>query len=323
MPILLRPLVCSAILMAKRKQEDNRDLIIKLWETPTFHGSFTGPSTFGQALKQEGIVISDGDLRDILHSIPAYVNRIRKAKIPETIPYRVGGYNLLWEVDLAQMSLKSGNKYRYFMLCVDVFSRKIWTSLMERKNRKAIEDAFNDVFKQSGSLPEKIQGDYDFQYFQEFMREKKIYLRTVFRRGKAIIAEYQIYLLKRRLYHFMAHFDRQDWWTILKQTTENVNNTPRSLLGGLMPSQITGPEFDPLVRQLNPNRPQPLGWDEQRANLEKYNKSKKKFKIGDLVLYDMETKELKKGPAFTKSYSEKVSFPSFIPEMSSNCVVSV
>ena len=182
---------------------------------------------------------------------------------------------------------------------------------MKQKNRSAILEAFEDIFNQTGTVPEKLQGDSEFLHYKSWLEAKNIYVRFLYRRNKAVFAEYYIYTVKRRLYHFMAHNDTKDWWKILKQATQNVNDIEKPILGGLKASDITGPEDDTLIRKMNPERPMPLTIEERQANREKYYESEQKIHKGDLVLYDMDTPAQKKGKAFIKSYQEKVSFPYF------------
>ena len=132
-----------------------------LWSDKHFVGSYSGANTFHKALQNDGYNISYPDVTKILHSIPDYVNRIRRQKIPNYRPYRVDGYNLLWECDNAIMPLTKGAKgarFLGFLLVIDVFSRKIWTRPWKTHNITNLSSKFLDIFEENlNQKPEKLQ----------------------------------------------------------------------------------------------------------------------------------------------------------------------
>ena len=276
--------------------ENEANEIKSLWHNKEFHGAFSGAHTFRQALSHVGKNYSAKDVASVLHSIPAYVDKIRKVKISKTRPYRVRGTNKVWEVDIAYMNKEqqNGRTVHLFILSVDIFSRKLYTKVLIDNTKASILEAFGDFFSQNeGRLPEEVQGDYEFEPYKTWLRSKGIYYRTLYRRNKAAIAEMYIYQLKRRMYAQMAEESRTDWFNLLQNATNNINNTPLKLLGGLKPADIHSEKDDPKVWAKAPNRPTVLHWQEKLQNQEKYDGDSSKLHEGDVVLYQLSTKKKK------------------------------
>lgn len=80
------------------------DDIRKLWKDTNFFASFTGLSTFRDALETEkGIEISMRRLKDIMNESPAYLDSIRRPKRFERRKLQVDGFNELIQVDVAHI----------------------------------------------------------------------------------------------------------------------------------------------------------------------------------------------------------------------------
>ena len=100
----------------------------------------------------------------------------------------------------------------------------------------------------------------------------------------------------------MSHNNTKKWWDYLAQATENINNTPKDAIGGLLPSQINTPLDDPLVWQAKPDKPGLVDWRQQEKNERAYFLRRGNLRVGNLVYYDHSPKK----KAFEKSTSEKV-----------------
>ena len=283
--------------------EKERKLLIKLWTSKKFHGAFSGATIFHRALKSEGINVPLKDVISVLHSIPSYIYRVRKPKIPKTRPYRIVGVNKLWEVDLAHMNALE-NGYKYIFVCVDVFSRKLFTVALKNKLREGLKEALKKCFQQNyGRTPDKLQGDGEFAFMRQWLSDQNIGLGIKTRRNKAAMAEHFVFLLKKRLYFEMSHEENTDWSKILQTTTKNMNDSPSKALDGLKPSSIRSEYDDPFVWKHAKKLPKLIPWEIQWKNQEEYEKKPSEIQVGDLVLYNMTGK----GKRFEfKSYQTKV-----------------
>ena len=45
-----------------------------MWKSPSFAGSFAGITSFGQALAEKGIKISDKELIEVLHTVGTFLS---------------------------------------------------------------------------------------------------------------------------------------------------------------------------------------------------------------------------------------------------------
>ena len=89
-----------------------------------------------------------------------------------------------------------------FLLCVDVFSRKLFCRAVKDKSAKEIREAFKDIFSEANLTPEKLESDQggEFKGNHQFFEKKKIFFKIKIGKNKASFAEYGIHLVKTRLF---------------------------------------------------------------------------------------------------------------------------
>ena len=292
--------------------DDVRKEVERLWSSDDFHGSYTGATRFQRALKSEGINLTYEQVASVLHSIPTYIDRVRKIRIKKTRPYRVIGVNQTWEADIAIMTRRQGAQYIGFLLCVDIFSRRVFTYLLSDRTGETLKSGFSKIFQENnGQKPNNLQTDKEFKKMKKWFNDQGIFTRFLIRRHKAALAELYVYKLKRRLFQFDAHNDTELWHTKLEAFTKNENNTEEPVLGGLKPSSIKSPADDERVWQSNPERPTLIHWQDAIKSQKKYEADSSKLQVGDLVLYDhpvviSKGKNRKRVHNFPKSYHPKV-----------------
>ena len=90
--------------------------------------------------------------------------------------------NEQWEIDLAENKDLSryNNQFRYWLVCIDVYSRYVWEELLKKKSSKNVANKFENILKKAGDTPQKIQCDEgtEFQDIRKQLSEK--YDFTVF-----------------------------------------------------------------------------------------------------------------------------------------------
>ena len=302
---ILVQLVLATLACKMSASDAEFERISKLWSDPEFPGSFAGAKNFYRALQEAHIDISYPKVTQILHSIPTYVDKIRKLPLPSTRPYRVDGVDLMWECDNAIMRYKKDDLYFGFLLCIDVFSRRIFTRPFKYHDSNNLRQMFRDIIATDNFdiWPKLMQGDKEFKPMENWFNHNGARYRACTRRNKCALAEYYIFKVKRRLYNYIEHNKTRDWWNYLAQVTLNINKTPKDALGGLKPIEVLSPLDDPKVRQANPEKPTWINWREAIVNQNKYDQKKSNLNIGDLVLFD----ETPKTKSFQKSFDSKVS----------------
>ena len=86
--------------------------IRKLWEDPNFAESFSGVTTFRNALEEKyNFPISITKLRDILRESPQFLDSVRRIKKFKRRRLQLTGNLLLWQMDIAIFNEYQGYKY--------------------------------------------------------------------------------------------------------------------------------------------------------------------------------------------------------------------
>ena len=69
--------------------------------------------------------------------------------------------NEQWEIDLAENKDLSNynNQFRYWLVCIDVYSRYVWVELLKKKSSKNTANKFENILKKAKATPQKIQCD--------------------------------------------------------------------------------------------------------------------------------------------------------------------
>ncbi len=77
--------------------------------------------------------------------------------------------------------------YSYFLLCIDIFSRRIFCAKLRSKRAQEVEHAFERIFAEAGIKPEKIESDQgaEFRNNRGFFEKNKIFWKLKIGANKA------------------------------------------------------------------------------------------------------------------------------------------
>jgi hypothetical protein len=280
------------------------ETIIKLWQDPKFMGSFSGVKTLREFLYTDfGEHVPTQRLYNLLKKIPNYIYQLRPRRKFPTRHYDVDSYGKVIEADLAEM--KMFNKFRYFLLVVDVFSWKIFCVALRKKNAPIVQKAFLQIFEQFGSPITELQTDQGSEFIgsRSFFADHHIVFKTKHQRNKAAIAEHAIFLVKRKLYLLMRSQKTLDWVKLLPTAVTLLNARHVKKIGNLAPAEIHSMLDDVKVQkalQLECKEPESgPSLLEQSQNQAEYAKTGK-IQVGSFVYLD------KKEKSFSKSFDYKV-----------------
>jgi hypothetical protein len=273
--------------------------IRSLWKDPTFVGSFTGLSTFLEALHEKNINVSYRQLFHIMKNVPEYVTTTRPRRKFPTRKMSVHGYGALWQADLAEMPIFED--YKYFLLAIDIYSRKIFTYALKTKTSNEVSVAFDSLFDEAGSKCNKLETDQGTEFIgnRSYFKRNNIYFRIKTGPHKASFAEHSIYVVKKRLYRLLRSLMSQNWPKYLPVVVEHVNNTPSNVIGGLRPAQIKSAMDNPIVDQAVGLRTYPTP-KSLLENEKKYKEDKSQIQVGDFCYVDIP------GKLFDKSFDTQV-----------------
>jgi hypothetical protein len=199
-----------------------------------------------------------------------------------------------WQADLAFMVKYSReNKgHKYFLSVIDCFSKYAWTFPLKNKKPEGIVDSFNQIFKESGRKPERLQVDEGKEFMGKFSKENKINkFSTQNRDIKACIAERFNRTIEEKIEKVLTENDNNKWISILPDLMINYNNSYHSSIK-MTPVEASKKENTELVyKNLFPE--------------DKEIKIKKpRYKIGDTVRTKINKKVFDKG--YEQNFSDDV-----------------
>ncbi len=154
--------------------------ILRLWRDPRFSGAYSGLDNFQTCLQHEkDIHISRNNLLKILMKDRNYVLEMRK--VPRKLkrrPMNIHGVGRLWQADLGQLFEHNG--YTGFLLCVDVYSRRLFCQKLKTKTKDEIQKAFKAIFVEAGLRPEKLETDQGAEFVtnRSFFEAQKIFFKV-------------------------------------------------------------------------------------------------------------------------------------------------
>jgi Integrase core domain/Chromo (CHRromatin Organisation MOdifier) domain len=255
----------------------NNTDIKNLWEDENFIGSYSGLSNFQKALFTTfGESIGIKRLQSILQDIPSYVSRIKpKNKFPQR-PYDVYGFGQLLQADLGVMFKFEG--FYYFLLVIDVFSRRIFTKPLRNKQILTVKEAFKTILEQITNRIEVIQTDSgaEFKGLRPFFDEQDIRHQYKYGKTKCNFAESAIFIIKLKLYSALRSNNSRDWPYFLMKVVHNYNETPKSYINNLKPNDFQSSLDDVKI----PWRPKEPDFEDQFENQKEYESNLQLPQVG-------------------------------------------
>ena len=266
-------------------------ILSDIYFNPEKAGSFSSPQKLFKAVKENGNDnVKMNDVNNFLMGIDVYTlhknvkYKTRKLRSQSKIVAPYVKYQA--DADLADMSyyLKKNNGFRYFLLCIDVFSRFIFTVPLRTKSGDEMVNAFKSIFTK-GYIMEicRSDGGSEFTNFKvknlfDENNVKQVIARNM---SKASVAERAIQTIKSKLFRYMEYKNSHNWVDVLDKVTLSYNKTYHRVIG-MAPSSVTREKegeiwkrvYLPRLKEIKPIR----------KNI-KIRKPYKKFnlKVGDHV----------------------------------------
>ena len=238
--------------------DEQKNFLQDLYTDPSKVGSFGGVQQFLRGVRREGrFDISRKDVRDWLLSSEVYtLHKPLKRKF-ERNRVVVGGLNIEWDVDLADMSLlqNENNNFRYFIVAIDDFSKFVYTKALKTKTGREVTEAFRGFIDSSQNPPMIVRTDKGTEFlsrvFTNLLKSYKIRHWITQNELKANIAERCIKTLKNKLYKYFTHSQTLKWFEILPAITSTYNSSfHRSIKDA--PANVTLENEDEIYKTLYP-----------------------------------------------------------------------
>ena len=132
--------------------------ILRLWKSPLFSGSFFGCKKFALLLKTDlNITVPESRILRVLSQDPLFITHQRKRQKIHHRRFFLSSVGECVQGDLAFMF--SRNEYRYIVVCVDIFSGKIFTRPIKDKYSATVAKALRSIFNEFKTQIQKFETD--------------------------------------------------------------------------------------------------------------------------------------------------------------------
>ena len=277
--------------LQQRSSRAKHVLFRRIYYDPLNPASFSSPRRLYIAARSLNRRVSVKDVIDWLRSQRTYVlhrytktefNR-RKVLVPK--------HQHQYQADLMFVNTleKDNDGVKYLMIIIDCFSRFLVVVPMKEKSAKASLAAIKLGFKKMKKIPKKFQTDDGSEFFnnlvsQYFKTNGVIHFSSSQHDVKAQMAERVIRTLREKIMKYMFANKSLRYITALPNLVESYNNRKHSAFHGkFAPSEINDKNYKQAKDLL------------YKDYLEKINKEKFKFNIGDVVLLAFDKKSGKFG----------------------------
>ena len=184
--------------------------------------------------------------------------------------------------------------WRYGLVMIDCFSRKIFYKSLKKKNASSMAEAFDSIFKDFDELPINIVTDSGTEFFNSAVSKVFdsfgiVHYKTPSKtRWKASMAERAIRTLKSRLAKIFYYRKSNVWYDVIEKVVSNYNHTIHRS-HGKRPVDVTDENRDDVYKKLYPKQSISVVC---------------KFKIGDKVRKIREKTLFEKG--YTQNWSDEI-----------------
>lgn len=211
--------------------------------TDTSHpASFSHPEKVLRSLREEGHGYEHATLHQVkkaLATLPSYSRHRLIQKRSHTMTTRSDDVDERWQLDLANVtSLNSDQNdgYKYLLLILDVFSRKLAIVPLYDKKSEEVSEGTELIFMTTGRVPKSITSDNGQEFqgkaFKSLCRKygiKQFY--TVSDKTHASLVERVIRTLRMKIGKMMTYRRSQRYIHLLGDVVDSYNESRHSTLG--------------------------------------------------------------------------------------------
>ena len=275
------------------------DYLKSIYYNPTHPAAYGGVEKLYRAVRKDGkFVLSRNKISQWLHKQEDFaVHKEEKTKFrrrPVVAPF----VDYQWDVDTANMRRYEDQKYKQFLLAVDIMSKYVWTVPLRTKTAVEIVKAFKTIFK-DGREPTRIRTDKGSEYVnkdvRKYLKEQHTIHFVTQNIVKASLAERAIKTIKSRIARFMTHKQSHQWVEALPKLTTSYNKTYHRSIKRT-PASVKPSDHVELWKELY----------ESKLQTHKPSTQSFKFKVGDIVRVSFLRRQ------FQRQYDERWSRDLFV-----------
>ena len=229
-------------------------------------------------------------------NIKIFINEIYSKGPRKSYPTNKTDVNYIddiWSLDILDLKdygPENNRNYRYVLVIIDNFSKYGWTIPLKNKNAQTIKDSLENILISSKRKPNLIETDRGKEFynniFQDFLNKNNIKLYSRNSSYGAVFAERFNRTIRDLLKKIVFEQGDAKWIDILPTITKQYNNKVHS-----------STKLTPIQASLKKNE----GFVYKNL-LDKRNKIKPKYEIGDLVTTADLKKTFSKGDTTNWSY---------------------
>jgi hypothetical protein len=228
-----------------------------LWYDLKKPSAFSGLNKLYGAVTEEKLPYTKLQVKNWLLAQPSYsINYPKRYKFKrnKTLSY---GINWLWQMDLAHMpDLKFATRNHIWLLvCIDVFSRKLFVRPMKNKSGQTVAQNLRDIFaNDSCTLAQTDEGlEFYNKHVADVFKEYNVAHYSVNSVMKASLCERAIRTLKSRIYKYITKYGKKrSYLEDLPMIVESINNTKHSS-HGFVPNEVSLKNQEVVFEKLYPN----------------------------------------------------------------------
>ena len=277
---------------------DWKKYLTSIYFDPKHPASYYGPKKLYDAVKSEGkYKIGLHRIRKWLQDQETYsLTRGARRKFPRSRVI-VEGLDSQFDSDLMDMAniSKQNDGYKYILIMIDIFSRKLWCRPLKNKTGLEVAKAMASIFDE-GRVPRySLRTDRGMEYrskeVQKLLKERGIHHILTQNETKANYAERVIKTIKHKLFRYIIKHQNHRYIDKLNDVVKSYNTTKHRSLGATPNSITQDTQDESRLQQYLLRKPNSIK-NEKR-------KLKFKYKIGEIVRIS----HLK--AVFDREYSQK------------------
>jgi len=269
--------------------------VTKKYFNPKFTGSYAGLSTF---IKNRKLGKSKKEVENELLRHPSYyfyrpARRLIKKRRPVIV--HLPNFQLVADLIDVQRFEKENRGFRYILIAIDGFSRKMYTEPLKDKKGGTLVAAARRIFKTIPRMIKYWQSDAGTEFknkqFQDFLESKGIIWFSTYSAIKASLAERAISTLMTRLSRVFTQQQNHHYLKVLPSIVQSYNNTIHTTTK-FAPNKVNSKNQDQV-------------WENIYGDLiDSVKTSRKKFSVGDQVRLSVVKNTFDKG--YLPRYTEEI-----------------
>jgi len=191
-------------------------------------------------------------------------------------------------IDIQQYA-KANNGYKYILIVIDAFSKKLWAAAIKNKSATSVLKTLKQLFKKMNFIPKFAQSDDGKEFINASVQNyfKQLGVRWFSTKSiiKASIVERVIRTIMTRLSRVFSHRNSNKYIDVLQNIVNSYNNTTHS-----------STKFKP--NDVNSKNADIVWFNLYGKTLVKPNTQKPKYSVGSFVRIDRQKAMFEKGYSY-------------------------